>query len=584
MAVIKLWKSTLAVYLCAAVVSCAARPGLATDAGNANAGAPASGAEQAARQPAQGARGSGREPSAPATLLDTTYERPTGRKINVQGGAAGGRNLQAALDQAAPGDTILLEAGATFTGNFVLPKKAGGAGWVTVRSSAGDSELPPPGTRVTPAQAPRMPKVETPNADPVLKTAPGAHHFRFIGVEFTQAATASLTYDLIQLGSGSQTSIADVPHDLTIDRCYIHGNSTTNLRRGVALNSARSSVIDSHISDCHEQGADSQAVCGWNGPGPFKVVNNYLEGAGENVMFGGADPKIADLVPSDIEFRRNHCFKPLAWKKGHPSYAGRGWSVKNVFELKNARRVLVDGNLFENNWVDAQNGFAILFTVRNQEGSAPWSVVEDVTFTNNVLRHTAAAINVLGRDNNNQSEQVKRVKIHNNLVYDVGGKQWGGNGVFLQISETRDVSVDHNTVMQRGNIVTGHGSANEGFVFTNNLVPHNEYGVIGDGTGPGNATLSKYFPGITFKKNAIAGGQSSLYPPDNLFPAAPDDAAGNFNPATASPFKKAGTDGRDIGCDLAALEAAAGSLQVLGSSLTTRPRIHEGRSLLRRYA
>jgi hypothetical protein len=40
-------------------------------------------------------------------------------------------------------------------------------------------------------------------------------------------------------------------------------------------------------------------------------------------MFGGADPSIPDLVPSDIEIRRNHLFKPLSWKIGHPTYAGR---------------------------------------------------------------------------------------------------------------------------------------------------------------------------------------------------------------------------------------------------------------------
>ena len=33
-------------------------------------------------------------------------------------------------------------------------------------------------------------------------------------------------------------------------------------------------------------------------------------------MFGGADPKIANLVPADIEFRRNDCSKPLSWKEG----------------------------------------------------------------------------------------------------------------------------------------------------------------------------------------------------------------------------------------------------------------------------
>jgi len=58
------------------------------------------------------------------------------------------------------------------------------------------------------------------------------------------------------------------------------------------MNSRHTAVIDSHLSDFKEVGADSQAIAGWNSPGPFRIENNYLEAAGENVMFGGADPAI----------------------------------------------------------------------------------------------------------------------------------------------------------------------------------------------------------------------------------------------------------------------------------------------------
>ena len=163
------------------------------------------------------------------------------------------------------------------------------------------------------------------------------------------------------------------------DRCYLHGDPKRGSRRGILMNSRSTAVVDSYFSDFKEVGADSQAVAGWNGSGPFKIVNNFLEGAGENLMFGGADPSIPDLVPSDIEIRHNDFVKPLAWRQGDSAYAGVPWTVKNLFELKNARRVLVDGNLFERNWVHAQNGFAILFTVRNQDGRASISSVETTT-------------------------------------------------------------------------------------------------------------------------------------------------------------------------------------------------------------
>src|SRR5207302_1285194 len=136
-------------------------------------------------------------------------------------------------------------------------------------------------------------------------------------------------------------------------------------RRGIAMNSAATAVIDSALWGFTEVGADAQAIASWSGTGPFKIVNNYLEASGENVMFGGDGPSILNLVPADIEVRGNYFFKPLTWKVGDPSYAGVAWTVKNLFELKNAQRVLLDGNIFEHNWVGAdQHGAAVLFTVR----------------------------------------------------------------------------------------------------------------------------------------------------------------------------------------------------------------------------
>src|SRR5499427_5470506 len=294
------------------------------------------------------------EPEPPRVYLDTTYTPPKGRSIEVKAGG----DLQAALNQAKPGDTITLEAGATFTGNFTLPNKSGQSGWIVIRSSTADSNLPPPGTRITPSYSNVLPKIVSPNSDPAIKASSGAHHFRFIGLEIGHKV-GSIIYAIIDF-DGGQTSLSQAPHDLIVDRCYIHGNPSDTSRRGIALNSASTAVIDSYISECHEFGADSQAIAGWNGPGPFKFVNNYLEGAGENFILGGADPSVQNLIPSDIEFRHNHVAKPLKWKMGHPSYAGIRWSVKNLLELKNAQRVLIESNVFEYNWADAQNGFAIL--------------------------------------------------------------------------------------------------------------------------------------------------------------------------------------------------------------------------------
>src|SRR3954471_13440018 len=70
------------------------------------------------------------EPELPRVYLDTTYPASSGAIINV----ATGSSLQAALNQAQPGDQVVLQAGAVFTGNFILPAKSGN-GWIIIRTS-----------------------------------------------------------------------------------------------------------------------------------------------------------------------------------------------------------------------------------------------------------------------------------------------------------------------------------------------------------------------------------------------------------------------------------------------------------------
>jgi PKD repeat protein len=512
------------------------------------------------------------EPELPRVILSTSYPTNGGATLAVSVGGS----LQAALNSAQLGDTIVLQAGSVYSGNFTLPAKTG-SGWIVIRTSnlAG---LPLAGTRVTPNHAPVMPRILSPNAAPALSTSAGANHYRLVGLEIGIAAGVSVNHGIVSLGDGSQSSISLVPRDLVIDRCYIHGNSTGNVSRGIALNSASTAIIDSHISAIHGVGFDTQAICGWNGPGPFKIVNNYLEAAGENVMFGGADPRVRDLIPSDIEFRRNHCSKPLSWNPSHSSYAGIHWSVKNVFELKNAQRVLVDGNVFERCWVDGQTGFLVVLTPRNQEGTAPWSAVRDVTFTNNIGRHAAAGLQLLGSDDIHPSQQQQRIKIKNNLFDDIGGSAWGGNGRLFQIiGGPSDVHIDHNTAFHTSNIITADGSASLRFVFTNNIMRNNDYGVMGSGRSPGSDTLNYYFPGYSFLKNVIIGGAASIYPTGNFFPAGisgvgfVDAAIGNYQLASTSSYRSAGTDGLDVGANLTAIQEAIGGQQTPSDPLPNQP-------------
>jgi hypothetical protein len=466
--------------------------------------------------------------------------------------AAGG-DFQAALERAAPGDTIELEAGAVYRGPFVLPYKPEppdpDSRWITIRSGGSDSALPRAGVRVTPADAPAMARLETASGA-VVSTAPGAHHYRFVGIEFrpaarnAQASTGNFLNALIILGAEESTAYP-VPHHLRIERCYLHGDPLVGGRRGIILNSATTVVVDSWLADFKMAGDDSQAIIGWEGPGPYLIRNNYLEAAGENLMFGGADPAIRERVPADIEIRGNHFAKPIAWKAGSPGYAGTAWTIKNLMELKNARRVLVDGNLFEYNWAESQNGFAILFTVRNQDGSAPWSVLEDITFSNNVVRHVANGINILGRDDNHSSKQTRRILIRNNLFTDLG--EGRGEGDLVQLLDgTEHVVIEHNTAMHTGNILKVEGLPHHGFEFRDNIVLHNQYGIVGTDSAPGNAVLEHYFDGAVVRGNAIVGGSADAWPAGNSFPESPagigfiNANGGDFRLSRSSPYRAAG--------------------------------------------
>src|SRR5689334_20083183 len=132
--------------------------------------------------------------------------------------AAGG-DVQGAINAAQYGDTIILQAGATYTASLVLPLKSG-TGEVVIQSSR-VSELPE-GVRVNPSQSALFAKIQSSiPAEPVVKTVAGAHHYRFLGIEFSTSSASVVIYDLIRLGEGrtTQTTLTSVPHHLVIDRC-----------------------------------------------------------------------------------------------------------------------------------------------------------------------------------------------------------------------------------------------------------------------------------------------------------------------------------------------------------------------------
>lgn len=462
--------------------------------------------------------------------------------INVPAGG----NLQAALNTAQSGDTVTLAAGATYTGHFQL-KPNGGSQWITIQSS-GIGSLPA-GIRVSPNQSSLLAKIVTPDGAPALAIANGANFYRVRGLEFTPA-TGVYAQDVIQVGLGNEISTTQLPHDIDFDRVYVHGDASAGSKRGIALNGGSTTVENSYFSGFFSTWQDTQALAGWNGPGPYQILNNYLEAGTETVAFGGAVPTISGLVPSDILIKNNYFFKPLSWKPGSGSYAGIPVWVKNHLELKNGQRITIDNNVLENNWVGAdQRGFAFVFSVRTEIGAVPWAVVNDIKVMNNIIRHSAAGIVFTGHDDNPAgSGSSSGYTIQNNVWQDISSS-WGGDGRLFQIlSGVQNISIDHNTAFQSGYLMVFDGCTSYNVSYTNNIA-YTGWGVVGNGTAEGTATLNAYTGGGLFSGNVLIGGVASRYPSNNYFLAGVsqvgfvDFAGGNFSLSSASPYSGAGAGG-----------------------------------------
>ena len=508
---------------------------------------------------------------APVCTAELPSER---RSVKVSNGV----ELQQAIDRAAEGDVILLAAGATFhaaapDGSFVLRRRQLPPGsWITIRSAdkAFDAEgVLSPSRRVDKADADHMPKIRAAGSAPAISTEAGAHGYRLVGIDIGPDTGVSHLSNLVEVGSGREASLEAVPSDIVIDRCYLHGNDGGNVRRGVAMNGVRLAVIDSYLENFHDANGDSQAIAGWNGPGPFKIVDNFIEAASENVMFGGADPTIPDLVPADIEIRRNLMTKRQTWRSA-------GIPVKNAFELKNARRVLVDGNTFEHVWPSGQDGTAIVLKSVNQDGRCAWCVTEYVTFSNNIVRDAANGVMInaaeVGAQGLRQPVPVNHVRLENVLFQEIGGK------LLRVMGGASDVAITHITSFSNpGGILDPRDPSdrNPRLIFQDNIVERKLYG-IGAGGDEGVATLTRNFSPFTYGNNVLVNTSrdtdqaisdqalKARYPGATMI--APAWTAlgfqnGSYQPGATSPYR---TGERRPGFDVAAWKRAQDAIDWLG--------------------
>jgi len=520
-----------------------------------------------------------------ATVDSAMSDSPaSGAVINVNAGA----DLQSALDSARCGDTIQLQAGATFSGKFIVPaKNCDATHWIVIRTSSPDSALPAEGTRITPCYAgvtslegrpsytchsPKdvMAKVQMNTVgDGPFQFATGANFYRFVGLEVTRQSGTHGPAVLFSIQGFGGTA-----DHLIFDRMWMHGQAQDETHNGVGVSGMTNvALVDSYLNDFHcisRTGTctDAHAIAGGvsnTQDGPYKIQDNFLEASGEAVMFGGG---AANLTPTDITIVGNHMFKPMQWLSGNSPFVGgpdgSPFIVKNHLELKNAVRVLVENNIMENSWGGfSQTGYGILLTPKNQHtpsGSnvCPLCQVTDVTVRYTRISHGGGGIQMATALSGNGKDGAPalagtRWSIHDVVIDDLSTKYVGGGAVFeimnvwpknglntITISHVTAFPDSDSHVMIIGN--TEKGSPMYDLVFTNNLVITGRHPVWNTGGGTASCaykdvpvtTIANCFTTNIFGNNGLIATPpqfpASSWPTNNLFPATVDNVQFvNFN-------------------------------------------------------
>ena len=527
------------------------------------------------------------------------------------------------------GDVLRLAPGGQYTLAALPSKQCDDAHWVTIRADVADDLLPAEGTRITPcaiglASLPARPLYAcgTPvNNLPKITNAAiprfSGDHIRFIGIEFTRpAGNSKAVYGLAQIANADK---------MIFDRCIFHGDPNLDTVRAIILSdsSTNIAIIDSYFYDfhCEAMGAcgDSQAISGGMGngdQGPYKIVNNYLEAAGENILLGGGG---GSATPHDVEFRRNHLFKPLTWMAGSPGLvggpSGRPFIVKNLFELKNAERVYVEGIVGENTWGGySQVGAAVLLTPKNQAGGSvslcPGCYVRNVIIRSSRFSHMAQALQVA--DAPSDIGAFAKEGHHysfSNLVFDdlqysgcyqCGNYIWqiGSGNDPARTDYLHDITFDHLTALvntanlgwssQGGTLMMGAppGLLPSNINITNSIVPLGAYDVWSTGGGAAvscsaaaatvQTPLDKFnacWKPYTFSGNVLYGTgrpKTDVWPAGNQRPGsltavgfvnAGTGVGGDYHLAASSGYKGKGTNNTDPGADIDAVNAATAGVE-----------------------
>jgi hypothetical protein len=444
-------------------------------------------------------------------LSTTASDMPSpGPTIQVTDGAT----LQTAIDTAPAGSRLVVTCGQTYPGNLALRPKAGASAskWITVASSC---PTPPEGTRAS--RTGSFARIIAPNLNPAIHTEGQSAFYHLVGLEVSADSAQTSRQELVLLGLGEypDTSLSVMAHDIVIDRSYVHGTPNSDLTACIRTNAVRLAVIESVVSECHSGARDAGAIGMWQGS-VVKISNNTLEGAAENVQIGGSGgTSVKGFVSTDIEVTHNHIVKPMSWKGGP-------WNVKNLFEIKAGRRILIEGNVLENSWPYGQQGET--FMLWSATSGCTYCITEHLTIRNNVLKNVSRAFS-LNERYDGTTQGLRNVAITNNVAIGVASPAVGGTGHLFQIvGIIPTLSIEHNTAFTPSNssfLWNASTILAPNQIIQNNLTGGGQYQLFGSG-GQGLAAWTPVAgPGSAFLGNVVVGAVNVI--PGNTFPGSFND-------------------------------------------------------------
>jgi hypothetical protein len=513
----------------------------------------------------------------PRTRFEPPYVARTGTVRTVNSGG----DVQAALDAANPGDVIVLESGAVFSGTFNIPtNKSGGVGGdIYIVSSAihGGSFDTPVGTRkTTDAGLATLRHPGTGAVNVINTTGNGRTGWRLCGVrlDVPSGYTGTALTSMVQLGDVTQTTSAAYPGRFAFDRCRLFGRPLAQIRRAIWVTGPDFYFGDGEIGDIVTVNTgDCQGILITHAASNVTITNHAIGGPTESVVVGGLDSNIIPsplVIPHDVTVERGHHFCYAYQDPNDGAWNSLVYNTKNLGECKGGVRQRWHAMVLTRHLGKDQQ-FALTMKGGGQAGQAT-AAASDIIVQNIKLVDCSAGVQVKGFSNVGGGNSIQRVLIKNLALFGYNPTTLISPRV-LELTDYADqIEMDRVTaILGSGDntsmiITDPSGSGRMADVRVTNSILGAQYGMA----IPGNvdAGLSSLITGDRIiSGNALIGKSSGTYPQNTggLYPANvagvgftsyADSAADNLLLASGSALKGAGVGGIDPGCDIPVLLAA----------------------------